>query len=76
MNKDSGTTAGYTMTKLRSTIPYLVKGTQGYRGTAGVPKMQPLPYPQSTPIPTPGGYSVPLPFPSWLEFRRTGEQMD
>ena len=26
--------------------------------------MQPLPYPQSTPTSTPGGYSIPLPFPT------------
>jgi len=60
MNKDSGTTAGYTMTKLRSTIPYLVKGTQGYRGTwqKGTGVLQG--YQKCNPYPTP---RVPLPQP-------------
>ena len=68
MNKDSGTTAGYTMTKLRSTIPYLVKGTQGYRGTwqkgAGVLQG----YQKCNPYPTP---RVPLLFPSKKHVCRT-----
>ena len=38
---------------------------EGYWGTAEVSKWQPLPYPQSTPTPTPGGYSIPLLFPRW-----------
>ena len=36
----------------------------GVRGTARVPKKQPLPNPQSTPTPTPGGLPIPLPLPS------------
>ena len=48
------------MTKLRSTIPYLVKGTQGYRGTwqKGTGVLQG--YQKCNPYPTP---RVPLPQP-------------
>ena len=60
------------MTKLRSTRPYLVMGTQGYkgylaeeyRGTARVQKWQPLPIP-TVPLPmTHGRLPIPLPIPT------------
>ena len=55
------------MTKLRSTRPYLVMGTQGYegylaegyRGTVRVQKWQPLPVPT-----THSGLPIPLPIPT------------